>query len=134
MHVEFARTKENLLGRWCTANDISGEFAKLCQLTLLEEFKGCLSAEIKTYLDEKKAEDLHQAAIWADDYELTYKGVFKYSPDRLKLQTRLLENTDQYLGNRPLHLIPEENQKLQEPIYPLCHLDQCTSIANRGGT
>lgn len=44
---------------------------------LLEEFKGCLSAEIKTHLDEKKAEDLHQAAIWADDYALTHRGVFK---------------------------------------------------------
>ena len=44
---------------------------------LLEEFKGCLSVEIKIHLDERKAEDLHQATIWADDYALTHKGVFK---------------------------------------------------------
>ena len=29
MYVEFARTKENLFDRWCTATDIGREFVKL---------------------------------------------------------------------------------------------------------
>ena len=76
-YAEFTQTKENLFDRWCTAADIGREFVKLCQLMLLEEFKGCLPAEIKTHLDERKVEDLHQAAVWADDYALTHKDVLK---------------------------------------------------------
>ena len=73
-YVEFARTKENLLDRWCTATEVNTEFIKLRQLMLLEEFKSCLPSEIKTHLDERRAEDLRQAAIWADDYALTHKA------------------------------------------------------------
>ena len=49
---------------------------KLRQLILLEEFKSCLSPHIKTYLDERNAESLHQAAVLAEDYALTHKGSF----------------------------------------------------------
>ena len=76
-YVEFARTKENLFDRWCTATEVNTEFNKLRQLMLLEEFKSCLPSDIKTHLDERRAEDLHQAAIWADDYALTHKASFK---------------------------------------------------------
>jgi len=44
---------------------------------LLEEFKNCLPSDIKTHLDERKANDLSQAAVWADDYALTHKDSFK---------------------------------------------------------
>ena len=43
----------------------------------LEGFKNCLPSDIKTHLDERKTEDLYQAAIWADDYALTHKGSSK---------------------------------------------------------
>ena len=62
-YVEFARSKENLFDRWCSSKDVNQEFPKLRQLTLLEEFKNCLPSDIKTHLDERKADDLHQAAI-----------------------------------------------------------------------
>ena len=55
---------------------------------LLEESKGCLPAKIKIHLDERKVEDLHQAAIWADDYALTHKGVFK------KVKSRQVETAN----------------------------------------
>ena len=35
-----------------------------------------MSCEVKTYLDEKKADTLKEAAVLADDYVLTHKGVF----------------------------------------------------------
>jgi len=75
--VEFAWNKENLFNCWCSSKDINKEFAKLHQLMLSEEFKNCLPSEIKTYLDERKADDLHQAAICADGYALTHKSSFK---------------------------------------------------------
>ena len=43
---------------------------------ILEEFKGCLPTEIKTYLDEQKVDNLHQAATQANDYALTHRGSF----------------------------------------------------------
>ena len=49
---------------------------KLQQLLLVEEFKKFLPNEVKTYLDEHKAETLQQAATLADDYTLTYQRVF----------------------------------------------------------
>jgi len=35
--------------------------------------------ELKIYIDEQKVENLHQAAVLADDYALTHKSVFKHS-------------------------------------------------------
>ena len=35
-----------------------------------------MSCEVKTYLDEKKADMLKEAAVLADDYVLTHKGTF----------------------------------------------------------
>ena len=51
-----------------TVTKVNTEFNKLHQLIFLEKFKSCLPSKIKTHLDEKRAEDLHQATIWADDY------------------------------------------------------------------
>ena len=56
--------------------EIDNNFDKLRQLLLIEEFKKCLPSEVKTYLDEKKAEMLSQAATLADDYVLTHKNTY----------------------------------------------------------
>ena len=95
-YVEFARTKENLFDRWCTATEVNTEFNKLRQLMLLEEFKSCLPSDIKTHLDERRAEDLHQAAIWADDYALTHKASFK------RIQSSQGENVNKLSGELKL--------------------------------
>jgi len=42
----------------------------------VEEFKNCVSNEVKTCLDEHKAETLQQAAVLADEYTLTHQRVF----------------------------------------------------------
>ena len=73
-HVEFARHKENLFDRWCMSNAIENNHEKLRQLILVEEFKNCVPSEVRTYLDEKKADTLSQAAKLADDYVLTHKN------------------------------------------------------------
>ena len=75
-YVEFAQEKQTLFDRWCGSKEINGNFEKLRQLILLEEFKDCLPTDIKTYLDEQKVDNLHQAATRADDYALTHRGSF----------------------------------------------------------
>ena len=73
---EFAREKEVQFDRWCASKEVNADFNNLRQLILIEEFKSCLPPHIKTYLDERNAEGLHQAAILAEDYSLTHKGTF----------------------------------------------------------
>ena len=72
-HVEFARSKENLLDRWLTSKEVKKDFDKLKELILVEEFKQCVHADIKTHLDETKVETVKNAATIADDYALTHK-------------------------------------------------------------
>ena len=59
-----------------TSQKIENSFDNLRELILVEDFKGCIAKEIKTYLDERKADKLHEAAVLADDYELTHKSFF----------------------------------------------------------
>ena len=75
-YVEFAHEKQTLFDRWCGSKEINNNFEKLRQLILVEEFKDCLPTDIKTYLDEQKVDNLHQAATRADDYALTHRGSF----------------------------------------------------------
>lgn len=78
-YVEFAKDKETLFDRWCISKEIGQDFGKLRQLMLIEEFKRCIAPEIRTHLDERQAENLHQAATFADDYALTHKSSFRPS-------------------------------------------------------
>ena len=74
--TEFAREKEVQFDHWCSAKEVTQDFSKLRQLMLLEEFKSCLTPQMKTYLDERKVDVLSQAALLADDYSLTHKNNF----------------------------------------------------------
>ena len=76
-HVEFARQNQILCDRWCTSKEINDNFEKLHQMILVEEFKNCVSCEVKTYLDEKKAETLKEAAVLAADHVLTHNGMLR---------------------------------------------------------
>ena len=69
-YVEFSREKERLFDRWCTSQEVEGDYTRLCELLLIEQFKNCPPNEVKTYLDENKA--LHRAATLADNYTLTH--------------------------------------------------------------
>ena len=59
--------------------EVAQDFMKLRQLILIEEFKGCLPAGVKTYIEEQKVESIQQAARLADDYSLTHRGLFEGS-------------------------------------------------------
>ena len=71
-----------MFDRWCASKEIVKDCEKLCQLILIEEFKGVLPNNIKTYIEEQKGESLQQAAVLADDYSLTHmSGNYKKLPN-----------------------------------------------------
>ena len=60
--MEFGREKRCYL----TAGVYPKKLMKTtCDYALIEEFKNCLPVDIKTYVDEQKTENLHQAASLA---------------------------------------------------------------------
>ena len=74
--MEFAHTKEDLFDRWCTSKEVTKDYERLCQMILVEEFKSCLPKNIKTYIEEQKADSLQQAARLVDDCSLTHRCLF----------------------------------------------------------
>ena len=72
-HVEFAHVKIQHFDRWLTAKEVGEDFHKLRQLILVEEFKRQVHPDIKTYLNENEVQDVHDAAVKADDYALTHR-------------------------------------------------------------
>ncbi|KAJ8035354.1 hypothetical protein HOLleu_22553 [Holothuria leucospilota] len=71
-YVEFAYQKERHFNRWCASKKVS-TFDTLRQLMLVEEFKRCVNDDIKTHLEENKADKLSEVANLADQYALTHK-------------------------------------------------------------
>ncbi|XP_064090682.1 uncharacterized protein LOC135204397 [Macrobrachium nipponense] len=71
-YVDFARIKAKLLDDWLRSKEIC-DFKGFKQLILLEEFKNCLSKDLKVHLEELQVESLEKAAIMADEYSLTHK-------------------------------------------------------------
>ncbi|PIK60809.1 hypothetical protein BSL78_02290 [Apostichopus japonicus] len=72
-HVEFARVQEQMLDRWLSSKNVNNEYKQLRQLVLVEQFKSCIHADIRTHLDERDINNLEDAATMADDYALTHK-------------------------------------------------------------
>ncbi|KAJ8033299.1 hypothetical protein HOLleu_23493 [Holothuria leucospilota] len=60
-YVEFAYQKERHFDRWCASKKVS-TFDTLRQLMLVEEFKRCVNDDIKTHLEENKADNLKVVA------------------------------------------------------------------------
>ena len=75
MHVEFARTKEQLFDRWCSSKKIRSDYPKLRQLMLVEEFKRCIHSDVKSSLAKTEVETLEKAARLADDKRVGKKSL-----------------------------------------------------------
>lgn len=73
--VEFARDKESLFDRWCSASKVT-DFAGIRELILLEDFKNTLPERQVVHLCEQKVATLAQAAVLVDEYTLTHKSAF----------------------------------------------------------
>ena len=76
-YFEIANQTEVYFDSWCSAKKVISDFDKLRQIILIEQFKRCVHDDLKTYLDEKNVETLHEMAVLADDYALTHKRSFK---------------------------------------------------------
>ena len=81
-YVEFARIKEQLFDRWCHSQKVDKDHDKLRQLILIEEFKRCIHSDVRTFVDEQKAETLEDAARLADEFSLCHKVTFVEKPKR----------------------------------------------------
>ncbi|KAJ8356937.1 hypothetical protein SKAU_G00197310 [Synaphobranchus kaupii] len=74
-YVEFAREKETLFDRWCSATKAT-DHDSLRELILVEEFKNSLPERMVVYINEQKVLSLSLAAVLADEFVLTHKTVF----------------------------------------------------------
>ena len=72
-YVEFARVQEQMFDRWLSSKNVNEDFRQLRQLVLIEQFKECIHASIKTHLDERDINNLEDAAATVDDYALTHR-------------------------------------------------------------
>ena len=79
-YVEFARSKEQLFDRWCYSQKVDKSHDKLRQLVLVEEFKRCIHSDVRTFINEQRAETLEDAARLADKFSLSHKVNFVEKP------------------------------------------------------
>ncbi|XP_072886310.1 uncharacterized protein [Hemitrygon akajei] len=73
MYTELAYEKGVLLDRWCTAEQVDGDYGRIRELFLIEELKGCVPEEIRMYLNEKPNKSISEIARFADEYALTHR-------------------------------------------------------------
>ncbi|XP_068206109.1 uncharacterized protein [Palaemon carinicauda] len=72
-HMEYAREQRLWYDRWINAREVNGDFGKLQELILLEQFKDGINPLIKTYLDERDVDNVVEATRLSDNYALTHK-------------------------------------------------------------
>ena len=72
-YVEFAQKKSKTFQRWLDSRNIDGDFDKLKNLVLVEEFKKQLPTEIRTHLNDLDIHDLKTCAVKADEFALSHK-------------------------------------------------------------
>lgn len=70
-YIEFSGQNETYFDRWCLFKEVEFEHDKRRQMILIEKFKECVPDFVKTYLDEKRVDNVHKMSGLADDYVLT---------------------------------------------------------------
>lgn len=97
-YVEFVGTKEQLFDRWCSSQKVDKDHDRLRQVILIEEFKRCIHSDVRTFINEQKAEMLEEASRLADDYSLTHK-VFEEKPSKFSSPRSRGQNSPTALRN-----------------------------------
>ena len=125
-YVEFAHEKEVYFDRWCNSTQIGTDFEKLRQNVLIEEFKRGVYSDIKTYLDEKKVANLHEAAVMADDYALTHKSTLYKARNTTNTQLRSSpaakqSTTNQDSARRSTNSATSHSNTSIKSPGPICH-------------
>lgn len=113
-HVEFMREKSTLFDKWCSATKVT-DFESLRELILLEEFRNCVPDRVVVYLHERTVSTVSQAAVFADEFVLTHKQVFKPASEnsfdskakykgRSRSPPQALETRECYYCHKPGHI------------------------------
>ena len=74
--VKLMQSFPELRNRWCNSTKVDGNFDYLQQVILLEDFKNCISSNIRTHIDKLNGPTFDVAARMADEYALTHKTKF----------------------------------------------------------
>lgn len=72
-HVEFEKYIRDAMERWIISEDVS-TFEELKQLLLLEHFCNGVNAQTSAKIREKRIKVAREAAVWADDWCLAWRG------------------------------------------------------------
>lgn len=127
--VEFAREKESLFDKWCSASKIN-DFEGLRELMLLEEFKNSLPERLVVYINEQKVLKLSDAAVLADEFVLTHKTVFPtHRSETRPVVSSSVYYSPRYSGSTRL------NQKEERACF-YCHkvghvISECMSLKHK---
>ena len=114
-HMEFARRKEGLLDRWCTATKVGGEYERLRQLILVEEFLKDLPEDMRLFLNERKASTIHEAARLADEYTANRH----HKLENARSVHELAKMADEHEGtHRDREMVPTRVVRGNTPLLP----------------
>lgn len=107
--VEFAREKERLFDRWCSAQQVETK-EDLRQLVLVEDFMNGLPESVAVHLKEQEVQKLDEAAVLADKYVLTHKrisdGRWPCNHDKAKLSPKTKQSVGGDNAPRPSPSVP----------------------------
>jgi hypothetical protein len=118
--VEFAYEKEVYFERWCSSMSVNGDFEKLQDLVLVEEFKRCVKDDIKSYLDEKDALTLQKAAKLADEYTLTHKSKFS-ATDKSNFKKKEISSRPNFQHTESKAKANENQSQKDKTTGPVCN-------------
>ncbi|KAK2561648.1 hypothetical protein P5673_015651 [Acropora cervicornis] len=76
------KSKEQLFDRWCHSQKVDKDHDKLRQLILIGEFERCIHSDVRTFIDEQRAETLEDEARLAEEFSLSHKVTFVEKPKR----------------------------------------------------
>ena len=74
-YVQFSRRKEQFFDRWCHLQKVDEDHHKLRQLILIGEFERCIHSDVRTFIDEQRAETLEDGARLAEEFSLSHSDV-----------------------------------------------------------
>ena len=73
-YSEVARDLVGFFDRWCSSVSVK-TYEQLCELMVLEQFKNMVPERLAIFLNEHKVKTAREAAVLADEYNLTHKLV-----------------------------------------------------------
>ena len=81
-YSEISRELIGFFNRWCSSVQVN-TYERLCDLIVLEQFKNIVPEGLAVYINEHKVKTAAEAAVLADEFNLTHRGTHnEYVPRR----------------------------------------------------